>query len=196
MLIRCSNHRYTMEGDLTPYHGTFSPSAGIIPRTLYALFDKLAEDRAEFSVRCSFIELYNEELRDLNAAELAEPHATGGGQPMDKLSNSAPSSGTTKDSGLKIYDDKNGGTGVLIQGLQETWITSAEEGLKVLKRGSERRQIAATKCNEQSRYAPFTLIRGPLIIRMLTRSIIVGLTPSSLSLFISKKARSQEEKKC
>ncbi|KAK4691760.1 hypothetical protein P7C70_g9276, partial [Phenoliferia sp. Uapishka_3] len=71
-----------MEGDLSPYHGTFAPSAGIIPRTLYALFDKLASDQSEFSVRVSFIELYNEELRDLNALEFSEPSSTQG-QPMD-----------------------------------------------------------------------------------------------------------------
>ncbi|ORY78012.1 kinesin motor domain-domain-containing protein [Leucosporidium creatinivorum] len=126
---------YTMEGDLSLDRG-ISRSAGIIPRTLQSLFHKLAEDKAEFSVRCSFVELYNEELRDLNALEFAEPQSTTS-QPMDNR-------------GLRIYDDKNAGSGVVIQGLEETLITSAEEGLKVLKRGSERRQMAATKCNEQS----------------------------------------------
>lgn len=151
-----------MEGDLTPNHGTFSELAGMAPRVLYALFDLLGRDFTEFSVRCSHIELYNEELRDLNAPELAEP-VSNASQPMDKsttaaaTSTSASSASTTAGAisngtgGLKIYDDK-GGTGVVIQGLQEITITSAEEGLKVLKRGSERRQIGATKCNEQSRY--------------------------------------------
>jgi kinesin family protein 11 len=146
--------RYTMEGDLTPNHGTFSELAGMAPRVLYALFDQLGREFVEFSVRCSHIEIYNEELRDLNAPELAEPLNNSSGQPMDKVAStsaSAPSTSTSSaDKGLKIYDDKTG-TGVLIQGLQEITITSAEEGLKVLKRGSERRQIAATKCNEHSR---------------------------------------------
>jgi hypothetical protein len=138
-----------MEGDLSLTHG-ISRSAGIIPRTLYSLFAKLAEDKSEFSVRCSFIELYNEELRDLNALEFTEPHAAG--QPMDNR-NAHGAVGSNGNVGLKIYDDKTAGTGVVIQGLEETLIMSAEEGIKVLKRGSERRQIAATKCNEQSRRA-------------------------------------------
>lgn len=143
-----------MEGDLSPYHGTFSPSAGIIPRTLYSLFEKLAEDRSEFSVRCSFVELYNEELRDLNASEYVEPSS--GPQPMDSKHGSAAGV-AAKEGGLRIYEDKSAGSGVLIQGLEETMIRNAEEGIKVLKRGSERRQIGATKCNEQSRSVPFPL---------------------------------------
>ncbi|KPV74072.1 uncharacterized protein RHOBADRAFT_4799, partial [Rhodotorula graminis WP1] len=117
---------YTMEGNLSPYHGTFHPDAGIIPRTLYSLFDRLVESKCEYSVRCSFIELYNEELRDLNSPDSA-------------------------DLALRIYEEtKNGSTGVVIQGLEETFINSAEDGLRVLRRGSERRQIAATNCNERS----------------------------------------------
>lgn len=195
--------RFTMEGDLTPYHGTFSPLAGIIPRTLYALFDKLAEEGAEFSVRCSFIELYNEELRDLNAAELSDPHAAV--QPMDKEKEkekdkvagvaSASTSASASTGGLRIYDDKTTGTGVLIQGLQETWITSAEEGLKVLKRGSERRQIAATKCNEQSRYERILQIpeqsTNPKDV-----DCVVDLTPSSASPCTSKNPTRRVAKKC
>lgn len=141
---------YTMEGDLSLDRG-ISRSAGIIPRTLQSLFHKLAEDKAEFSVRCSFVELYNEELRDLNALEFSEPQSTTS-QPMDNRG--VPTNATANNAGgggLRIYDDKNAGSGVVIQGLEETLITSAEEGLKVLKRGSERRQMAATKCNEQSR---------------------------------------------
>jgi kinesin family protein 11 len=69
-----------MEGDLDTFRGK---NAGIVPRTLYHLFDQLEKDDAEYSVRVSvmtshfsflsfhlqpfpqFIEIYNEELRDL-----------------------------------------------------------------------------------------------------------------------------------
>lgn len=49
------------------------PGAGIIPRSLHQLFEDLnKEENVEFSVRVSFLELYNEELFDLlNAAELS-----------------------------------------------------------------------------------------------------------------------------
>ncbi|GAA5845511.1 hypothetical protein JCM11251_001659 [Rhodosporidiobolus azoricus] len=145
---------YTMEGDLSPYRGTYHPEAGIIPRTLYSLFDRLAECKCEFSVRCSFIELYNEELRDLNAPSSASvdtdfpsPSAASSPEP-----GAGPASRSTNGPRtLRIYEEtKNGQTGVTIQGLEETFIGNAEEGLRVLRRGSERRQIAATNCNERS----------------------------------------------
>lgn len=99
--------------------------AGIIPRVLHALFEKLDEE-AESSVKCSFIELYNEELRDLLAADDAVK--------------------------LKIFDDANrkshGAT--LVQGMEETHIKSASKGLELLRVGSHKRQVAATKCNDLS----------------------------------------------
>ncbi|KAK4049586.1 Kinesin- motor protein [Microbotryomycetes sp. JL201] len=137
---------YTMEGDLSLARG-ISTSAGIIPRTLYSLFAKLAEDKSDFSVRCSFVELYNEELRDLNALDYSEPGFNAVPDTKQGPGSSAPSLAS---SGLRIYDDKVTGSGVIIQGLEETLITSAEDGLRVLKRGSERRQSASTNCNEHS----------------------------------------------
>ncbi|GAA5938927.1 hypothetical protein JCM3775_003169 [Rhodotorula graminis] len=139
---------YTMEGNLSPYHGTFHPDAGIIPRTLYSLFDRLVESKCEYSVRCSFIELYNEELRDLNSPDSADLSPSSSSAPSPepgaKAAQQAPRA-------LRIYEEtKNGSTGVVIQGLEETFINSAEDGLRVLRRGSERRQIAATNCNERS----------------------------------------------
>ena len=42
------------------------PTSGIIPRALAQLFDELRiQQEAEFSVRVSFLELYNEEIFDL-----------------------------------------------------------------------------------------------------------------------------------
>lgn len=147
-----SRNSYTMEGNLSPYHGTFHPDAGIIPRTLYSLFDRLVESKCEYSVRCSFIELYNEELRDLNSPDSAD---------LSPSSSSAPSPEPGAKAAqqtprvLRIYEEtKSGSTGVVIQGLEETFINSAEDGLRVLRRGSERRQIAATNCNERSRCVP------------------------------------------
>lgn len=115
---------YTMSGDMTDTLGILSDAAGIVPRVLYALFQKL-EDR-EASVKCSFLELYNEDLRDLLS-------------PDDSAK-------------LKIFDDaaKKGYNLTMVQGISETYIHSASAGIKLLQEGSHKRQVAATKCNDLS----------------------------------------------
>ncbi|CDO93442.1 unnamed protein product [Kluyveromyces dobzhanskii CBS 2104] len=56
---------YTMTGDEKLYDGELSEAAGIIPRVLFKLFDTLDVQESDYMVKCSFIELYNEELKDL-----------------------------------------------------------------------------------------------------------------------------------
>lgn len=56
---------YTMTGDEKLYNGELSDSAGIIPRILFKLFETLELQNEDYVVKCSFVELYNEELKDL-----------------------------------------------------------------------------------------------------------------------------------
>lgn len=117
-----------MSGDITDMLPV-PDAAGIIPRVLHTLFDRLRDEeseKCESSVKCSFIELYNEELRDLLAAD-----------------------DNTK---LKIFDDQNksGRTTTLVQGMEETHIKTASKGIQLLREGSHKRQVAATKCNDLS----------------------------------------------
>src|SRR5437764_2987829 len=112
---------YTMSGDMEEVYGGLSDSAGIIPRTIYELFDKLDAEGTEYTVKCSFIELYNEELRDLLS-------------PDDSAK-------------VKIFDDKNS---VVVRGMEESYIKSGADGVRLLQEGSIKRQVAATKCNDLS----------------------------------------------
>ncbi|KAG5990635.1 hypothetical protein E4U54_004055, partial [Claviceps lovelessii] len=117
---------YTMSGDMSETLGMLSGEAGIIPRVLHQLFNKLEIDDREHCVKCSFIELYNEELRDLLSVD--------------------------ESAKLKIYDDasRKGHAATLVQGMDEKHIKNASEGIKVLQDGSLKRQVAATKCNDLS----------------------------------------------
>ncbi|KAI0079935.1 kinesin-domain-containing protein [Panus rudis PR-1116 ss-1] len=134
---------YTMQGDLNPTPmGNPSASAGMIPRVLFKLFHQLESSGLDYSVKISFVELYNEELRDLLAPELSAPIGTA--QPMGKGAGQSEGQGA-----LKIFDDSSK-KGVFIQGLEEAPVTSTAEALALLQKGSHRRQIAATKFNDHS----------------------------------------------
>lgn len=116
---------YTMSGDISDIL-PLPDNAGIIPRVLDSLFNKLEVEETEHSVKCSFIELYNEELRDLLSAD-------------DNVK-------------LKIFEDNNkkGHSSTLVQGMEESHLKSATHGIQLLSEGSRKRQVAATKCNDLS----------------------------------------------
>ncbi len=126
-----------MQGDLqlTPL-GNPVANAGMMPRVLINLFQYLEEGGTDFSVKISYLELYNEELRDL----LSDNNDTGDSSSF-ALEN-APS--------LKIYDDAKKG-GVIVQGIEEVPVRSAVHAIAQLTKGSLRRQVAATKFNDHSR---------------------------------------------
>ncbi|KAI8955568.1 P-loop containing nucleoside triphosphate hydrolase protein [Xylaria longipes] len=117
---------YTMSGDMEDTFGLLSDEAGIIPRVLHSLFKRLDKEDTESFVKCSFIELYNEELRDLMSIE--------------------------ENAKLKIFDDasRKGHAATIVQGMEEAHIRNAAEGIKILQEGSLKRQVAATKCNDLS----------------------------------------------
>jgi kinesin family protein 11 len=121
--------------------------AGIVPRVLHRLFSLLnAADNTEFSVKCSYVELYNEELRDLLSADY-NPASASERSSMSQNNDKQPG-------GLKLYED--GKKGVNIQGLEECAARNLKEALGIVNKGVQRRQVAETKMNTESSYVPFT----------------------------------------
>lgn len=97
---------------------------GMIPRALAHLFDRLREQKVEFSMRVSYLELYNEELCDLLSTD-----------------------DTVK---IRIFDDVAKKGSVIVQGLEEIPVRCKNDVYKLLAKGQERRKTAATLMNAQS----------------------------------------------
>jgi kinesin family protein 11 len=113
---------YTMEGLRSSNGWEADAHSGIIPRAISQLFDSLRNHDNEYSVRVSFLELYNEDAYDLLSS-------------IDD---------TTK---LKIFDDAQKKGSVIVGGLEEVAVNSKLEIYDILKRGSAKRQTAATLLN-------------------------------------------------
>ncbi|KAL7990482.1 hypothetical protein Chor_013912 [Crotalus horridus] len=121
---------FTMEGERSPneeYTWEEDPLAGVIPRTLHQIFEKLAENGTEFSVKVSLLEIYNEELFDLLSP--------------------SPDVGER----LQLFDDPRNKRGVIIKGLEEITVHNKDEVYQILERGAAKRTTAATYMNQYSR---------------------------------------------
>lgn len=88
------------------------------------LFEELRLMEVEYSMRISFLELYNEELSDLLS-----------------------SSDTTQ---IRIYDDANKKGSIIVHGLEEIPVHSTGDVFKLLAKGQEKRKTASTLMNAQS----------------------------------------------
>ncbi|XP_032551542.1 kinesin-like protein KIF11 isoform X1 [Chiroxiphia lanceolata] len=120
---------FTMEGERSPneeYTWEEDPLAGIIPRTLHQIFEKLTENGTEFSVKVSLLEIYNEELFD--------------------LLNPTPDAGER----LQMFDDPRNRRGVIIKGLEEVTVHNKNQVYQILERGAAKRTTAATYMNAYS----------------------------------------------
>ncbi|KAF5273641.1 hypothetical protein FQR65_LT04641 [Abscondita terminalis] len=108
--------------------------SGLIPRVLTELFQELRNLQQQYTVQCSYLEIYNEDLRDLLSV------------------NDDPSR-------IKIYDDTRNKGAVMVQQIEETTIHNTLDGLKLLKRGHEKRHTAITLMNDRSSrsHAIFTI---------------------------------------
>eukprot|EP00808_Paulinella_micropora_P008317 g60437.t1 len=112
-----SGKTHTMMGDPNSHK-----NKGIIPRLVEGIFDTImdSEDNIEFTIKLSFLEIYNERIKDLLDPE--------------------------KDN-LKI---REGSMGVYVEDMTAHYIASFEEVLEVMAHGNENRAMASTNMNETS----------------------------------------------
>ncbi|XP_054729971.1 chromosome-associated kinesin KIF4A-like [Anastrepha obliqua] len=118
----------------TVFGGELDENAGVIPRLMRDIFERIKKlaNEYDFVVKCSFMELYQEQLYDL----LSD-------QPREQ-------------SIVEMRENRNG---IVMPGLTETQVSSVRETTDCLLRGSSGRAVAATAMNEQSSrsHAIFTI---------------------------------------
>lgn len=118
----------------TAFDGELDENAGVIPRIMRDIFERIKNlaNECDFVVKCSFMELYQEQLYDL----LSD-------QPREQAV-------------VEMRENRNG---VIMPGLTEMLVSSAAETVDCLLRGSSGRAVAATAMNEQSSrsHAIFTI---------------------------------------
>ncbi|XP_010514907.1 PREDICTED: kinesin-like protein KIN-5D [Camelina sativa] len=122
---------YTMEGGARKKNGEFPSDAGVIPRAVKQIFDILEAQGAEYSMKVTFLELYNEEISDLLAPEETIKF-------VDEKSKKS----------IALMEDGKGS--VFVRGLEEEIVSTANEIYKILEKGSAKRRTAETLLNKQS----------------------------------------------
>ncbi|KAL6070961.1 kinesin-like protein KIN-5D [Balamuthia mandrillaris] len=135
---------HTMEGNHA--NGCWSGSeAGVIPRAIHQIFDSLEVSAVDYSVRVSFLELYNEELFDLLAPDSltgAEEGGNGGGGYNNSLNNGG------KQANLRIFDDAT--RGITVSPLEEVHVSNAQDIFTILEKSYHKRRTAETQLNHNS----------------------------------------------
>lgn len=120
---------YTMMGIVND-----STLKGVIPNAFDHIFGYIANEGTSkrFLVRCSFVEIYNEEVRDL----LVKSNSTNNGM-QGKSSK-----------GLEVREDPKKGT--YVKGLSYTPLKSSDEIIKCLDKGNANRHVGVTSMNDKS----------------------------------------------
>lgn len=135
---------------------------GIIPRAIQFMYDEIAKRKAEFIIKCSFLEIYNEEIHDL----------------LDTTATNKVESLVNTGKEITIREEKNGN--ISVYGLVEEKVDTYEELAACLDRGSNLRITSSTLMNSASSrsHAIFTIIIEQHIIEDLYQDES-GKTPES-----------------
>ncbi|KAL3700311.1 hypothetical protein R1sor_018333 [Riccia sorocarpa] len=123
-----SGKTHTMLGDIDDLDHRPSDKRGMTPRVFEYLFSKIRMEQErrqveqlKFSCKCSFLEIYNEQITDL-----LEPTSTN----------------------LQLREDAK--TGVYVENLTEIEVRSVQDIIGLLLQGSSNRKVAATNMNRES----------------------------------------------
>ncbi len=121
---------------------------GIIPRVIRLIFDEVEKrkSKAEFIIKCTFLEIYNEELNDLL------DHGN-----LTSARDAAVIDRFMQKKEISIREEKNGSISVF--GLREEKVSCYEELAACLDKGSNFRSTASTlmnNCSSRS-HAIFTI---------------------------------------
>ncbi|XP_077869154.1 kinesin-like protein KIF15, partial [Saccoglossus kowalevskii] len=131
-----SGKTFTMVGPSEECDSFQHELRGVIPRSFEYIFNLISREREkrgpsfEFLCKCSFLEIYNEQIFDL-----LDPASVG------------------------LHLRENIRKGVFVDGLIEQSVTSAFDAYQVLKNGWINRRVASTSMNRESSrsHAVFTL---------------------------------------
>ena len=106
--------------------------AGVIPRAVRQIFDMLEAQNADYSLKVTFSELYNEEITDLLAPE-----------------DNSRSMEDKQKKPISLMEDGKGC--VVVRGLEEEAVYTVNEIYALLERGAAKRRTADTLLNKRSR---------------------------------------------
>ena len=168
----CFAYGQTSSGKTHTMQGS-ADEPGIIPLAVHDVFDSIARSEGrEFLVRVSYLEIYNEQMLDLFAAEsaAAQPKPQMGSSGSRDLFGSTVGGGSfdrpdRRVSRLQIKEDSE--RGVYVSGLMEKIVTNPTEVLELLRTGVARRHVGETNMNAESS-------RSHTIFRMVVESRAVG----------------------
>ncbi|OQU79460.1 hypothetical protein SORBI_3008G148000 [Sorghum bicolor] len=123
-----SGKTYTMLGEISDLEVRPSPDRGMTPRIFEFLFARIKaeeesrrDEKLKYSCKCSFLEIYNEQITDL-----LDPSATN----------------------LPLREDIR--NGVYVENLTELEVGCVSDIIKLLMQGSANRRVAATNMNRES----------------------------------------------
>ncbi|KAL8204887.1 hypothetical protein R6Q57_010510 [Mikania cordata] len=122
---------YTMEGGMRNKGGELPAEAGVIPRAVRQIFDTLEAQNADYSMKVTFLELYNEEIVDLLTTE-----------------DNTRSIDERQKKPISLMEDGKGC--VFVRGLEEEAVYSANDIYNLLEQGAAKRRTADTLLNKRS----------------------------------------------